>query len=111
MKVIDLLNKIANGEEIPKQIMIKNEKYFFAEEKEIEGIDSIYRYKSPKGINWVDHEDIKLDDEVIEENKKIEKLDKYEICEQTRTQDIAKILLDFGVKINEIIDKLNTKEE
>ena len=73
IKVIDLLNKIANGEEVPKKIKIKNVIY------EYRG----YMYCTEKA-NYQDIEDYLfgkwnfniLNDyvEIIEEPKKIEKI-------------------------------------
>ena len=82
MKVIDLLNKIANGEEVPKKIKFKNNIY-----KWIERNDNIFNYKQEyKGRlidnylcdDWfMDSKSILTDEvEIIEEEKKIpEKLD------------------------------------
>ena len=74
IKVIDLLNKIANGEEVPEKIKIKNVIY------EYRG----YMYCTEKA-NYQDIEDYLfgkwnfniLNDyaEIIEEPKKIEKID------------------------------------
>ena len=99
MRVIDLLNKIANGEEVPKKIKFK-------------GIDRIYEYD--RLYNWFDDnssdncKDIfyicELNDEVeiIEEDKKIEKIDNAYYHEtQDRQNEI------FKNKINEIIDYIN----
>lgn len=112
MKIIDLLNKIANGEEVPKKIKWGNTKY------------TLYTDEDTKQIYYQDDEckffflNIKcLDDlndevEVIEDNKKIEMLDielspddgdkvnGYLVCEVTR---------DLAFKINEIIEVLNEK--
>lgn len=71
MKVIDLLNKIANGEEVPKEIKYDTMNYVFRH----------YDYKEVHGelideqSSWLEKIDFyKLNDEVeiIEEPKKIE---------------------------------------
>ena len=99
IKVIDLLNKIANGEEVPKKIKYK---------------DKIYKaeFNASSGKSYYcDNEDITLllevidsvvqlndEIEIIEEDKKIKKLDEYEY-------DTANEILIIR-KINEIIDYL-----
>lgn len=110
MKIIDLLNKIANEEEVPKHIHIRDvDNYTWREESNAYWVDTndtqllfdIYTY------------DINLNDEVeiIEEDKKINKPKIKPICEQDnieekilKVHDNTFILLD---KIYEIIDKLN----
>lgn len=115
MKVIDLLNKIANGEEVPKKIKYKNEIY------KVE-YNSIYKqnyYKiedeySNRLLLGEIHSVTQLNEEVetIEEDKKIEmikSLNNVWLCKdliefKEKQQLNNHILKD---KINEIIDKLN----
>jgi hypothetical protein len=104
MKVIDLLNKIANGEEVPKKIRIS----FYDE-----GTPEIYNFTYNKNIKQYEDEDdftlssalnitliLNEEVEVIEEDKKIKKLPPsfYENACLTK-QDV-----DVANKINEIID-------
>ena len=117
IKVIDLLNKIANGEEVPEKIKIKNVIY------EYRG----YMYCTEKA-NYQDIEDYLfgkwnfniLNDyaEIIEEPKKIEKLDikqekniknnwKWK-CNGYNISTPQKIMAD---KINELIDEINNLKE
>ena len=111
MKVIDLLNKIANVEEVPKKIKFGNYEYEFHQ------VDKEYQ-RWFNGLNYGLGEDrrldILLDDEVeiIEEEKKIpekleNKIDKtfedYNYSERMRLTEIVN-------KINEIIDYLKSKE-
>ena len=104
MKVIDLLNKIANGEEVPRQV-----DYY----------DITYTYN---GDCYVSNEgELLLDDieeltrclneeiEIIEEDKKIEKIDLRGYYNDY-SQDIEEYCAGettLAIKINEIIDKLN----
>lgn len=103
MKIIDLLNKIANGE-VPKKIKVSN-KFTYIHD----GID----YKSDDGTYLFDSyietttEDMNIEIEILEEEeKKIpEKLKlyaPYPECEDTRFEDVED-------KINEIIDYLESK--
>ncbi len=107
MKVIDLIQKIANGEETPKKIKYK---------------DIIFDYKKEKGdyegkagqffLDWVELNGYGLHNEVeiIKEDKKIEKMtDFYEeqINENgSMSEPFNKHELKIISKINEIIDYL-----
>ena len=81
MKIINLLNKIINGEEIPEKIKV-DDRLFVTEDilnKEVE---------------------------IIEEDKKIEKLDLHIPCDSPN----AIYNGIFKNKINEIIEELNRRE-
>ena len=122
MKVIDLLNKIANGEEAPKHIHIRD-------------VDS-YTWQEDVKEYWSDRDEnnllsdldlsstnLKEDVEIIEEDKKIRKIKvnySPDIEEKIFYEDGDKprhcVLGDAGTellinKINEIIDKLNEMEK
>ena len=99
MKVINLLNKIANGEEVPKDIRYfnknENEKMVMLADKE----NIIYR---------LNQEDIDLTDEIetTEEDEKIEYIPMLK-------DDNFKTRLAINQtrrKINEIIEELNRRE-
>ena len=103
IKVIDLLNKIANGEEVPKEIKYDTMNYVFRH----------YDYKEVHGelideqSSWLEKIDFyKLDDEVeIIEDKKIKKLD---LDKEESLKAVIKTAQDYVLadKINEIIDYL-----
>ena len=95
MKIIDLLNLIAKGEEVPKKIKFKGEEYMFY------GIN----YTTPSEHKAL-HRRIELNnlnDEVIviEEEKEIEKIKELPIKLFHNKQ---KILTN---KLNELIDIIN----
>ena len=114
MKIIDLLNKIANGEEVPKfwwngcihQI-----------EKDYTGkisINDTYckRYKK------IELEDLNEEIKFIEEDKKIEKIqEKFSLdfiycnLNDTAQEEINKTINSIYDKINEIIDEVNKLKE
>ena len=103
MKVIDLLNKIANGD-IPKKIKFgKGQFHWNKEIRNYEDDNLKYAY-----INWDIVATSKLNDEVeiIEEDKKIEKIDVNHL-QTVKKCNRAKIL---GKKINEIIDHINKEK-
>ena len=104
MKVIDLLNKIANGEEKPKKVSIN---------AGIHGIDTwVYDehyedYKNGADVMLLDSgmttNHLNDEVEIIEEDKKIKRLKLNNSDLWTGKTDTNLIV----EKINEIIDKLN----
>jgi len=123
MKIIDLLNKIANGEEMPKKIIGKDslgkkEEYIYND------FWYIHIFENPDGEEdyyYMNRDISNLNDEVevIEDNKKIEKLVMdyaYDIEEKIFYEKGDKpnhcIVGDAGTelligKINEIIEVIN----
>ena len=101
MKVIDLLNKIANGEEVPEKIKwgIHIFEWYAYNYNEVQPSNGKYLE------DYIDFDENYLTDEVeiIEENKKIEKL-KFTGNGDT---DYVSVI----PKINEIIDKINEMEK
>ena len=110
MRIIDLLNKIANGEEVPKKIKFYGKYYIWYDN----------RYTGNKGycleplksdsnsfleINTV--YDLKYEVEILEEENKIEKLEngKWHI----EGKDGKLIMLKD--KIDELIDEINKSKE
>lgn len=110
IRVIDLLNKIANGEEVPKKFRFNGYTYQLTNGKYLdEENDSIL-----SNINY-DLSNLNDEVEIIEEQKKIKKLDldgyyddnSYCECksEWCSSEDV------LVVKINEIIDEINNLKE
>ena len=113
MKIIDLLNKIANGEDTPERIKYRGkiythnwlggDNYFSEDTHSILEEDFVF-------------EELNKEIEVLEEvdNKKIEKLKKEKIISGMLDNEIQYIegykLEDVGDKINEIIDYINKEE-
>ena len=113
MKIIELLNKIANEEEVPKKIKYNNETFTIRKEKD--------DYANQN--HWFTDRfcllDLNEEVEIIEEDKKIEKLkieqdtpnSNFYIRNENGTKcgltKHSKIIAD---KINEIIDKVNKGE-
>ena len=100
MKIIDLLNKIANGEDVPKKIKVDDSLFenddfdYFAN-----GCGYLFNVYYPT-------EDIlNKEVEIIEEDKKIEKLKKRDF-----EDNFGGLAINDGKfinKINEIIEELN----
>ena len=113
IKIIDLLNKIANGEEVPKKIKIKNVIY------EYRG----YMYCTEKA-NYQDIEDylfgkwnfniLNDEAEIIEEPKKIEKIARCDDIKMTHYGELYKPTENeeiLRIKFNELIDEINNLKE
>ena len=92
MRVIDLLNKIANGEEVPKKIKFRDEIFEFQ--------DGMYMTETNDYFEeYSDYTMLNMEVEIIEEDKKIKKLN----MDLFDKNDVS---YTFGNKINEIIDYL-----
>ena len=115
MKIIDLLNKIANGEEVPKKIKYKNQIYKWKEYdcgyQKKKKIDWIKKYGYVAELNrtyfYLEHcyQDLNDTVEILEEEKKIPErlyLSDYE-------DTTGKFDYDVLLTINEIIDYLKSK--
>ena len=105
IRVIDLLNMISKGEEVPKKIKYDHQIYYMVGNNDYEN----YEYEETPtllfavGSTSYINEEIEILDE--EEDKKIEKL--------LMIDGTANILLAVNQtrrKINEIIEKLNKEE-
>ena len=125
MKIIDLLNKIANGEEVPKKIKYKGSIYTYLEQ---EG-NKIYQYEDYNAVLDIQcFEKLNDEIEIIEEEKKIpEKMENehefysYAKYEENKNE-IDKVLYilkainlaeekigNLNNSVNEIIDYLQSK--
>ena len=108
MKIIDLLNKIANGEQ-PKHIRVYNEDWFW---NDYDGYVTKWSLSTTPDAQHYLFGQYRLDFvlnkevEIIEEDKKISKLDLYESSENG-TLFISKKDEKIQNKINEIIDHIN----
>ena len=102
LRVIDLLNKIANGEEVPKVVKTNDDIFYYDETDDNE----VMRYKNKNDIPIIDEYYLNDEVEIIEEDKKIEKFDPClgGIMGFDSVENIFEIYKD---KINEIIDRIN----
>jgi len=105
IKVIDLLNKIANGEEVPKHIIVNiNDEYFL--NKDASSIEELYR--TDAGTNWTSYADVQLGYfvEIIEDKEDINIQDIEEMPEYIHIGDgraDTDVKDEVNIKINEII--------
>ena len=106
MKVIDLFNKGANGEEMPEKIKYNGEIYYLDN-----GNYSTYnKYGYPERLfqwGWSLFEHLNDEVEIIEEDKKLETIDPIDYCHST---DISKDMV-LVEKINEIINYIKKKDK
>ena len=107
IKIIDLLNKIANNEELPKTIRWYDK--FYNDYDEISNNYKAFVYEKLKNEVW------NLNDEVeIEEDKKIEKIARCDDIKMTHYGELHKPTENeeiLRIKINELIDEINNLKE
>ena len=107
MKVIELLNKIANGEEVPKKIKWGCHIFerFVYKYRAIDELGEPDLFQMTDGIS----EDFLNDEvEIIEDNKKIAELP---IIEENELFNIRLTFNQDRRKINELIDEVNKLKE
>ena len=111
IRVIDLLNKIANGEEVPKKIKYKGHiyQYQYKDTKEANIINYYHSEETHHHLIDGGWHDIRLNDEVeiIEEDKKIKKITVQDLLDLD-TGSLLKRIVDNQ---NELIDEVNTLKE
>ena len=114
MKVIDLLNKIANGEEVPEKIEYGDFIY-----ERFKRADNTYNYKNSEGnffeddwfISNILDKEVKIIKDTPKEDKKIEKLGAFNIKKfYDDYPETANFILEIFKKQEEIIDKLNGED-
>lgn len=116
IKVIDLLLKIANGEKLPEKIVYEDNVYYLGK-----NMVDLHTYQTEGSATRrklsliIDNEclDLNEDVEIIEEDKKIEKIDdrhydEINQCYCGRNELSSSDLVD---KINELIDEINKLKE
>ena len=103
MKVLDLLVKIANGEEMPKKIKYKNALFEYDNDtqdyyKVERTYDYLFRDSFCKKTNFFINDEV----EIIEEDKKLE-----HCLESDRFLRDEDEIEHFRIKIDELIDEVN----
>lgn len=125
IKIIDLLNKIANKEEVPKKIKYDNAIY----ERHRSSNNGMYFYHTVSGMSRLLLEqitatsDLLEEVEIIEEDKKIKKIEpvrgsdltdltsKDVVLKNNALIKLCKTLNNMNNKINELIDEVNKLKE
>lgn len=106
MKVIDLLNKIANREEFPNKIKYGNRIYEYEDGYDFVCDNLEHPYFAESYCN--DYADLNSEVEIIEEDKKIETIN-WKSCADN-LKDVNDNIDDLVSKINEIIDYINKEK-
>ena len=114
IRVIDLLNKIAKGEEVPKKIKYKNNIYEYDGETQnyCSPINMIWDFLIGKDIVALLNDEV----EIIEEDKKIEKIswgEKESLAMYFTTSEeiLARRTEKLKSSLNELIDEINNLKE
>ena len=102
IRIIDLLNKIANKEEIPNKIKYQFKTFELNEEYRYIRVDKVsgYDYGLKTLMDYVLECDLNYEVEIIEEEKEIEKLDE-------NNTNVLTNIIENRKKINELIDAVN----
>ena len=107
MKIIDLLNKIANGEDVPK-IIKYNDYIYTAKGNAIENFVDYCSEEDEWCFNhYVRYKNLNDEVEILEEKKIPEKLDTLTYV----NRNTISVWNEHRDKINEIIDYLKSKGE
>ena len=123
MKIIDLLNKIANGEEVPKKIRITDvddritrHYIFFYDEDDQEYKDNeLFPLGARLILDRVLNKKVEVLD-LLKEPKKIEKwgegaLEEMGKCTDYTLEDLQKYIRILAETQNELIDEINKLKE
>ena len=108
IKVIDLLNMISKGEELPKTIRWYDK--FYNDYDEISNNYKAFVYEKLKNEVWNLNDEV----EIIEEPKKIEKIARCDSIKMTHYGELYKPTENeeiLRIKINELIDEINNLKE
>lgn len=120
IKIIDLLNKIANGEKLPKKIKYKNKIY---ERYQNITTNNLYYYQVPNKNDFLIYQleaaiDLLDEVEIIEEPKKIEKISWSEkeslagnLTAVGKQEVLARRTEKLKASLNELIDEINNLKE
>ncbi len=105
MKIIDLLNKIANGEEVRFEVLDTGD--IFSLKKG----EKLYNETYEEEVDWhIDEDWLNYGVKIIEEKKIPEKLDQT-LNRTDIGDDYYRYIMENRFTINEIIDYLNSKGE
>ena len=103
IKMIDLLNKIANGE-APTNIKYKEKEYYLFDSK------SYLTTDKSRFFDTIDFKELNEEVEIIEEDKEIEKLSYqqvgYQNCDGSERK-IKEVVIDFNKQVRQLGNKLN----
>lgn len=111
MRVIDLLNKIANGENLPKQIKYRGHVYIYYDGDGKYWNGDFNEFSCFGRAYNLDNKSILNEEVEIIEDKKIEKLDAFNIKKfYDDYPETAQFILAMFNKQEELIDKVNGED-
>lgn len=103
MKIIELLDKMATGKEVPKKIRVFGEEFIF-EDNDYYSIHNSSPLISYIGEDYL-REELNYEVEIVEKDKKIEKIDtQYYDDERYTPETRLNICMNY---INRLIDEVN----
>ena len=128
MKIIDLLNKIANGEKVPKKIKLKGYDYIFTLREDCAGYKWYGEEKTHKDIGDTICQNLEFvlscEVEILDDEEKglpeklpyysLEKIQKAKNEDEWREERISlleKRVEDLHIKMNELIDYLEKQRK
>ena len=106
MKIIDLLNKIANEEEVPHKIKYNGYTY-----KKCVGNKTYWTGDKPSNTLRIDTYDLNEEVEIIEEDKEIEEIDKKMSKLQSEIDLLSNEIGSYHNKIHSMRDRNNYMKE
>lgn len=101
MKIIDLLNKIANGEEVPKKIAIDSTVYVYTKQNYYEDYEGYSLFEDVSDSNIKEFLDEEV--EIIEEQEEINIQNIEEIPFEDNTSDNAVLRDTRDLIINQLV--------
>lgn len=116
IKVIDLLNKIANGEKVPKKIKFRHSIWEYCKNGSTQDYINDYD-KCLMEFLAINKDGLNQDVEIIEEQKKIEKIDEILIIDDLippygeNEYKVWENIIIQQNKINELVDEINKLKE
>ena len=104
IKIIDLFNKIANNEKVPKKIKFHGETYYYYDANRFYYQNGFSMYRDFRfGGNCLNEEV-----EIIEEEKEIEKIDITKAYLSSNFhENVLEDIATLQTKVNELIDEIN----
>lgn len=109
IKIIDLLNKIANGEEVPKEIKVNDKIYHYDETD----CNEFYRYRTMTNELLTDYADLNDEVEIIEDGNKIEKIERLKYSTHFDNEEfiLYQNILAVNSNLNDVIDYLESSKK
>lgn len=113
IKIIDLLAKIANNEEVPKKIKFKHSIWEYCKDGSTQDYINDYD-KCLMEFLAINKDGLNQDVEIIEETKKIKKISRCDDVKMTHYGELYKPTENqeiLRIKVNELIDEINNLKE